>query len=637
MGVAALLLLVAGCRRGGATTCGPTGGDAGSLPEVTIAAVAGTARSAWALADTSVEGDNRRLLHWDGCSWSEAPSPITAARVRRLSAVWSDGAAVFLAGEGLVFRRTAEGVWQAIGERTGGEVDLISGRGPGDLWMLEGGPTGRHQVLHWNGTRIAVEHVDGLPAPSTLWTNGPGDVWVAGGDSVARREGDGWRRFKIDDQAFLNFGAGTGPRHAWVAGPDRVWRWDGDSWEAAESFGVQALWKLGVFEEGVFAVTARGEISVAHGNVWSPIGYLRPWQHPAQRGRKYAQAFPVGGELWAVTGDDTTLEHVMRRHDGRWSPLGPHATPPNAENSVALWADQSGTVWAALAFRAGFPPSPSGEIRRFDAGTGTWVRAAALEQFPTALHGTAPDDVWAVGFGGAAWHWNGTRWRSVPTGGRDNLYAVWGSRHDDVWAAGDWGALYNWDGASWRRWTTFGLTTPARPLRALSGTGSKDAWAVGQNHVFHWDGRGWSARTEGDPAIAWSLGTGLLSALYAASPSDVWAVGTGGETEPINGGIKAGGGWRALPRPLILRWDGHAWSRLSGPGKNPAASALRAIAGVSSTNVWAVGDDGTILRWDGRLWSQVTSPLNEDLRSVAVTPDGHVFIGGVDGTLRRLD
>jgi hypothetical protein len=255
-----------------------------------------------------------------------------------------------------------------------------------------------------------------------------------------------------------------------------------------------------------------------------------------------------------------------------------------------------------------------------------------LQQFPTALHGVAPDDVWAVGFGGATWHWDGARWRPIPTGGRDNLYAVWGSKHDDVWTAGDRGVLYNWDGTSWRRWATFGLTSAVHPLRALSGTGSTDAWTVGQNHVFHWDGRGWSARGEGDAAIAWQ-GTGHLVALYAASPSDVWAVGTGGEMEPIN----KRGGQRTLPRPLILHWNGREWSRLSGPGKNPAAGMLQAVAGNSPTNVWAVGDGGTILRWDGRIWSDVPSPTREDLGAVAVTAEGRVFVGGANDTLRRLE
>jgi len=42
---------------------------------------------------------------------------------------------------------------------------------------------------------------------------------------------------------------------------------------------------------------------------------------------------------------------------------------------------------------------------------------------------------------------------------------------------------------------------------------------------------------------------------------------------------------------------------------SPTTFTLRAISIVSSTEGWAIGQDGVILHWDGSKWSQVASPI----------------------------
>ena len=57
----------------------------------------------------------------------------------------------------------------------------------------------------------------------------------------------------------------------------------------------------------------------------------------------------------------------------------------------------------------------------------------------TSLWGAAPDDVWAVGDGGAISHWDGAAWTQVPVGKFPYypfLNKVHGSSADDVWVAG---------------------------------------------------------------------------------------------------------------------------------------------------------------------------------------------------------
>jgi hypothetical protein len=509
-------------------------------------------------------------------------------------------------------------------------VSAMWASGPRDIWMM--GDMAYGAVNHWNGAKLEGERIEGMAAyVSDVWGSGPNDVWVAGGNFAARRDAKGWQVWKVSDHGWGTLGAGGG-RDVWVRTPDTFQHWDGRSWSRVEGFGWESVWKMGTISDGVYAWTSRGELRLRDGSGWSVAGTLRPWTHPGAIARSnptWRAFFTVGNEAWADSGDDG-LQGVMRRHAGKWIPVGAAATVPRAEDVIALWSDGRSTTWAAVSFRAGLS-APAGEIRRLDRGQSNWTRAAELDQFPTALHGRASDDVWAVGFGGHTWHWDGKTWRSISTGGYDNLFAVWAAQGDDVWATGERGVLFNWDGKAWRRWVGGGGSV--FQLHALSGTGPRDVWAAGESQIDHWDGRGWAPAREGDHAVAWG-GTAQLFSLFAAGPADVWAVGTGGETEPTG---HRPGELRALPRPLILHWNGREWTRLSRPDANPTAKVLRAVSGTSATNVWAVGDAGTILHWDGKQWSTVSPPTHEHLTAVAVDADGRVWIGGNNGTLVRLD
>src|SRR5262249_52884764 len=72
------------------------------------------------------------------------------------------------------------------------------------------------------------------------------------------------------------------------------------------------------------------------------------------------------------------------------------------------------------------------------------------------------------------------------------------------------------------------------------------------------------------PAIAW----GELIGVAALGPSDAWAVGD----RFVNG----------VFRPLAERWNGAAWSSVAIPAQG-SFDELRAVAMVSSSDVWAVG------------------------------------------------
>jgi hypothetical protein len=146
-------------------------------------------------------------------------------------------------------------------------------------------------------------------------------------------------------------------------------------------------------------------------------------------------------------------------------------------------------------------------------------------------------------------------------------------------------------------------------LKSIEVIAEDDVWAVGSDkrglHVSsadmllqHWDGSTWTR----DPFYDQTLNGWVneLSEIDAVAPNDVWAVGT--RYDGVN-----------LSLPLILHWDGTAWTRLPDPAGLEDQAGLRAVEAISANDVWAVGWTGDdiehmqvlILHWDGSKWSKV--------------------------------
>lgn len=156
------------------------------------------------------------------------------------------------------------------------------------------------------------------------------------------------------------------------------------------------------------------------------------------------------------------------------------------------------------------------------------------------------------------------------------LTGVWGTSDSDVFFVGRLGAILHYDGS-----TLEDMASPTSgALYAVAGTSSSDVWAVGHGgDVLHYDGSTWSRIT-----------SGLLLDVWAISPTDAWAVGAYG----------------------AVHYDGESWSSV----ETGTDATLRSVWGSSSTDVFAVGDDGTIVHNDGSGWSAMASGTTVGLQSV---------------------
>jgi len=203
---------------------------------------------------------------------------------------------------------------------------------------------------------------------------------------------------------------------------------------------------------------------------------------------------------------------------------------------------------------------------------------------------------------------------SIPDEAPHSIDDLWGIRSDDVWAVGGqpalplddsphpqfsppFGAIWHWDGTRWAQ-----VQKLEQPLRRVSGASAKDAWAVGvEGLTLHWDGRAWAIVPSGTRAT--------LQGVAVAQNGHAWAVGVERSGEVSSG--------------VVLEWDGSRWA----PARTPSIPLLNAVWARSPSDVWAVGDAGTVLHWDGKAWTELATGTRESLEAIHGQPGALWIVG----------
>jgi hypothetical protein len=149
---------------------------------------------------------------------------------------------------------------------------------------------------------------------------------------------------------------------------------------------------------------------------------------------------------------------------------------------------------------------------------------------------------------------------------------------------------------------------PCNRVRSIHGASTKTIWAVGElGAALRIDG------ADGDTPTVTQLNSLTLMGLtgvWAASDTDVWAVGGSGTIRRFTGGPLQ---WAVVPDV-------------------PTTENLNAVWGTSSSDVWVVGNAGVVLHFDGTSWSRLKiagmGSRRPDLHSVWSPGAGHVWVAG---------
>jgi len=369
----------------------------------------------------------------------------------------------------------------------------------------------------------------------------------------------------------------TGSFETFPACPDAVPAVSG-SWQKLISPNVSGATEINNELLGVAAISAN--------NVWA-VGWSQDPNGPQYVKRTLIQHF--NGSTWDIVN----------------SPNPPGDT---FTQLFSVSAASANDVWAVGSTQNGTLPSRT-LIQLWDGAQWSIVSSPNPDKQFNELRGVAAisaNDVWAVGFRGGTktetpietfiLHWNGSAWSQVASpnisGGANQLFGITAIATNDIWAVGSVAGAplaLHWNGSTWnvvKVEVGSGLST--EKLNAVSGKAANDVWAVGDGKgifsnqtfatIMHWDGTHWSekvcrAASASNPPDPYEGGgpDAYFTGVSAAAVNDVWAVGVHGSG------------------PMILHWDGEAWTAVTHPRAFPNAAALRAVATASGGSAWSVG------------------------------------------------
>lgn len=394
----------------------------------------------------------------------------------------------------------------------------------------------------------------------SLWIASDKTAFAVGAHGTALRwNGVTWVSMPTPIKKDLNGVWGSGLNDIWAVGSDgTILRWNGISW-APQNSGVtahlNAIW--GSRADDIWAVGQDGTATHYDGIRWTKFDSKTTEPLSAVWGASANDIWAVGSKLFGGS--------VITHFDGMsWMAL-PVNTFPDGLKSV--WGSGSSDVWAAggktiLHWQGStWAPEPTPMLQTNGAFTGVW--------------GTSATNIWISNATGPMLRWRGSKW--VVSGQREtsNFNAVSGSQENDIWAVGNKGLALHGNEAAW---SVIGRVN-AELARGWVASPS-EGWAIGaypdDRTIYRWNGVSWEN--------AFTAESTLLD-IWGSAPDDVWAVGS-----------------------IILHWDGSSWQ----VAQRGLSSALRAVHGTGSKDVWAVGGDGLSQRWNGSSWSnnpKTTDPV----------------------------
>ena len=242
----------------------------------------------------------------------------------------------------------------------------------------------------------------------------------------------------------------------------------------------------------------------------------------------------VRSDLWWVTTDGATVwmcgeGGVVLRHAVGSEVIEPIATGTDV-TLFGIVSFGAADTWAV----GGDPAQKSGVILRHDGMEFREVEAPpdVVDATWFKAWGPAPDDVWIVGLGGEALHWDGTAFDVLPVPAMRPLLTVHGSGGDDVVAVGGFGTgfIVHPEGGM-----LVNDTPNAVPqLNGVFVPESGDAVTVGAlGSVWHRDAGTWTADADA-PAIGQDY-----HAVYVDPDGGIWAVGGDIIAPPFRNGVLA--------------------------------------------------------------------------------------------------
>ncbi|MHC5018991.1 MAG: hypothetical protein ACYTGX_02535 [Planctomycetota bacterium] len=473
--------------------------------------LAGSATDCWAV------GDAGTMIHFKGGSWQDLTGALATAAsaatvtVQDLNGVFATGAntCVAVGNNGFIVICDHSGAVPSFTfpkNVTTDDLHGVHGTSSSDVYVVGANDL----VLHFNGTgwsqfvlnssvayagaTVPAQMIDSLtqpPATPATFISEPTDVELDAAGDLFFSNANTHQIYQLDHVTRdLTVVAGTGAAgyagDGGPAGPNG----------ALVSVDLNGVW--GATASDVWAVGEGGVLLRYNGTSWSV--YRAPVEGAAALNDIHGVS---GTDAWAV-GDGGTLLHW---NGTSWTSF----TAPSGQDLRGVFAVSSTDVFAV---------GTKGTIHHWNGTTWTQQAGGATSSNGGPIRdfwdvwGASSTDVWAVGDGSVAatqgpiWNYNGSTWSRVapPTspGASVGLRSVFGFGASDVYAVGEGGAIYHWAGSAWAAESGLGSVPN---LNAVFGRSGSDLFTGGEFGMFGAGSGGdnWSSGTAANDTIASSI------------------------------------------------------------------------------------------------------------------------------------
>jgi hypothetical protein len=324
----------------------------------------------------------------------------------------------------------------------------------------------------------------------------------------------------------------------------------------------------------------------------SPADPAQAAAHPAGQHRGGPA---TAGRRWRIRGSQAAAAATVGTLALTGATAANAATRPSAVRPAAATAswhivkqvhggsNAEFTAVTAVGKTGGWAFSGNGEAKptAWRRSGSSWTQVAfpgLSDERVIAAKATSPTNVWAFTDGltrSRALRWNGRSWSVARSFGQLIGGAVVLSR-TNVWVFGEptfpgsgLGA-WHYNGHGWTK------VSSGKGLAGGTALSASSIWSFDRSSVAHWNGRTWKRTSVANLLPPRLKPTGLndpgVTAIYARSASNVWALGDGND-EDDGGPI------------VILHYNGHAWSRATRLGFG-GYGVLGQIAPAGPSGLW---------------------------------------------------
>lgn len=242
----------------------------------------------WVFAPDDVWVGGNRLMHFDGSTWTEIPTPVTGwvadfwgVAPDNLWAVVSSSPDAVIHWDGTSWTKQ----YEVAGEHDA--LHAVWGSSSSDVWVA-GDANGPGLAIHWDGLAWTQHALGDRRDVRDLWGSGPADVWAIGETffdepGISHWDGTTWTGFAPDVTGHSRFGAGWGasPNDVWFVDDSGTWTYFDGTWTSeARLHGASTIW--GFASDDIWAVgSPAGNSDEAHlfrfdGATWTdtplPVG-----------------------------------------------------------------------------------------------------------------------------------------------------------------------------------------------------------------------------------------------------------------------------------------------------------------------------------------------------------------------------